>query len=91
MNRTREQKKRRAGRPGSLRTVHGGRAESGLMQFGDDWCGVFIRGDHACLLAAELQLPDLLALLLRAGEDAANVQRVKAWRDAKERPGAATG
>jgi hypothetical protein len=24
-----------------------GRAETGVMQFGDDWPGVFIRGDNA--------------------------------------------
>jgi hypothetical protein len=25
----------------------GDRAETGPMRFGDDWCGVFIRGDNA--------------------------------------------
>ena len=31
-----------------------GRAETGPMQFGDDWRGVFIRGDNACYLAMQL-------------------------------------
>lgn len=31
------------------------RAESGPMQFGDDWPGVFIRGDHALWLATKLE------------------------------------
>lgn len=40
-----------------------GRPETGVMQFGDDWPGVFIRGDHAFYFAISLkqvieQLPD---------------------------------
>ena len=29
--------------------LEGGRPETGPMQFGDDWPGVFIRGDNALL------------------------------------------
>lgn len=32
----------------------GGRVESGVVQFGDDWPGVFLRGDHACSYAFTL-------------------------------------
>lgn len=32
----------------------GERPESGPMQFGNDWPGVFIRGDHALFFAATL-------------------------------------
>lgn len=31
------------------------RVESGPTRFGDDWCGVFIRGDHAYYLAGLLR------------------------------------
>lgn len=31
------------------------RAETGPMQFGDDWCGVFIRGDNAAGFAIALE------------------------------------
>jgi hypothetical protein len=30
------------------------RPETGPMQFGDDWCGIFIRGDNAFLYANAL-------------------------------------
>lgn len=30
------------------------RVETGALQFGDDWPGVFIRGDNACMLASSL-------------------------------------
>ncbi len=30
------------------------RPETGAMQFGDDWCGVFIRGDNAYYYATAL-------------------------------------
>lgn len=32
-----------------------GRVETGLIQFNDDWPGVFIRGDHALAYAADLR------------------------------------
>lgn len=43
--------------------LEGGRPETGAMQFGDDWPGVFIRGDNAVHFAMHLQsaiadLPD---------------------------------
>jgi hypothetical protein len=41
------------------------RVETGAVQFGDDWPGLFVRGDHACHLGgciAEL-LPHLETLL----------------------------
>ena len=33
----------------------GERPETGPMQFGNDWPGVFIRGDHALAAAAHLE------------------------------------
>ena len=33
-----------------------GRPETGPMQFGDDWPGVFIRGDNALFLAQSVKL-----------------------------------
>lgn len=42
-----------------------GRPETGLMQFGDDWPGIFIRGDNAAYFAMCLQTH-----LERPGEDA---------------------
>lgn len=40
------------------------RPETGVMRFGDDWCGVFIRGDNA----------DLGTAALRASLEAGHVQ-----------------
>ncbi len=34
--------------------AHPGRVETGPVQFGDDWPGVFIRGDRAGWLALKL-------------------------------------
>lgn len=42
-----------------------GRPETGIMQFGTDWPGVFIRGDNAAYYAMALQTH-----LERPGEDA---------------------
>ena len=36
-------------------TAEGGRVETGPVQFGDDWPGIFIRGDNAFSYAMELQ------------------------------------
>jgi hypothetical protein len=36
------------------------RVETGPVQFGDDWPGVFIRGDHAFSLCAHLDGPEPL-------------------------------
>lgn len=38
-----------------LPAVEGGRVETGPVQFGDDWPGIFIRGDNAFGYAMELQ------------------------------------
>lgn len=35
--------------------VQGERVETGWLQFGDDWPGVFIRGDNALYLAEALK------------------------------------
>jgi len=32
------------------------RAETGSMQFGNDWRGVFIRGDYACYYATTIKI-----------------------------------
>lgn len=34
----------------------GRRVETGAVQFGDDWPGMFIRGDRACYLAMQIRL-----------------------------------
>lgn len=34
----------------------GKRPETGVMQFGDDWPGVFIRGDNAMMFSADLRM-----------------------------------
>lgn len=46
------------------------RAESGPMRFNDDWCGVFLRGDHAMVYAIwldglihKLEIIDPLAVM----------------------------
>lgn len=59
------------------------RAETGQMQFGDDWPGVFIRGDNALYYAMQLETalnaPELLskdggdAILYTALESLANL------------------
>lgn len=38
-----------------LPATEGGRVETGPVQFGDDWPGVFIRGDNAFAYAMALQ------------------------------------
>lgn len=38
-----------------LPVAEGGRVETGPVQFGDDWPGIFIRGDNAFGYAMELQ------------------------------------
>lgn len=38
-----------------LPAAEGGRVETGPVQFGDDWPGIFIRGDNAFGYAMELQ------------------------------------
>lgn len=38
-----------------LPAPEGGRVETGAVQFGDDWPGVFIRGDNAFRYAMALQ------------------------------------
>jgi hypothetical protein len=35
--------------------AHEPRVESGVLQFGDDWPGVFVRGDDALVFAAALR------------------------------------
>lgn len=32
------------------------RPETGPMKFGDDWCGVFIRGDNAAYFSMQIEL-----------------------------------
>ena len=39
-----------------------GRVESGPTKFGDDWCGVFIRGDEA--IGFSFQLKKLIEMVL---------------------------
>lgn len=39
-----------------LPEISGQRAECGPMQFGGDWPGVFLRGDHACWFAMVLKV-----------------------------------
>ena len=34
---------------------NGDRPETGPMQFGDDWPGLFMRGDNACMMGMSLQ------------------------------------
>lgn len=41
------------------------RPETGLMQFDDDWCGIFIRGDNA--LAYAMHIDNLLGQIERLG------------------------
>ena len=36
----------------------GKRVDTGAVQFGDDWPGLFIRGDRACYLAMQIRLLD---------------------------------
>lgn len=73
----------------------GNRPETGYVKFGRDWRGVFVRGDTAGRLAAELRregyrpdwsdraaetLPGLLALLEGSNEARpATVQRLRPW------------
>lgn len=46
-------------------TPDGRRPETGPMQFGDDWPGVFIRGDEALFSAFQIEM---LMKTLKAGE-----------------------
>jgi len=39
-----------------IQIMHTSRAETGPMSFGDDWPGVFIRGDNALMYATNLRL-----------------------------------
>jgi hypothetical protein len=48
------------------------RAESGTIQFGDDWPGLFLRGDDAFFYA---QLLDELLAALKEGREAGSVTR----------------
>ena len=45
------------------------RPETGPMRFGDDWCGVFVRGDAAVLYA---ELAKVLIEFLSDGNNPAN-------------------
>lgn len=50
----------------------GGRVETGPLRFGDDWCGIFIRGDDAAHKAmtigmAATHVPDPLASMVLVG------------------------
>ena len=57
------------------RNIMSNRAESGPMQFGDDWCGVFIRGDNAMyysmilksLLNGEITSSDIISKMVLQG------------------------
>ena len=49
-----------------------GRVETGAVKFGDDWAGLFIRGDNAISLRSRIQ--DLLEYL--PAEDVQNNHRV---------------
>lgn len=53
-----------------------GRPETGTMQFGDDWPGVFIRGDNAAHFAMALHTH-----LNRPGEDAFAEMTVRSLLD----------
>lgn len=44
------------------------RAETGRMQFGVDWPGIFIRGDQALGFAGALR--SIIALVRKPGDDA---------------------
>lgn len=47
----------------------GKRVENGPVQFGDDWPGIFLRGDHALFLAGNLHaLSEFLKTLDLEGE-----------------------
>lgn len=43
-----------------------GRIETGALQFGDDWPGIFIRGDNAMFMAGSLRSADPVILALAA-------------------------
>ena len=51
------------------------RVETGVVQFGDDWPGVFIRGDNAAALAMSLEQA-LLLLEMSALDPIDNVQLI---------------
>ena len=53
--------------------ANGGRAETAAMQFGDDWPGVFIRGDNACWYAQQL------SLLLKSNNEPHPITRETLW------------
>lgn len=50
------------------------RAETGLMKFGDDWCGVFIRGDNAMYYGQLIEL--VLERAVAAGDESDAIYRV---------------
>ena len=76
------------------------RAETGPMQFGDDWTGVFIRGDYAGPMAMYLQallegkaceiekfqLLGLVSVLANSNEfgDRVGLQKMKAFEEARK-------
>jgi hypothetical protein len=69
----------------------GGRVETGVVRFGDDWAGVFIRGDNSFFLATALcevlknpndcvyagQVQEFARLLLDSNENEALSTQVK--------------
>lgn len=42
------------------------RKETGVMQFGDDWPGIFMRGDNACMIGMYLAI---IADMIEAGKE----------------------
>lgn len=41
--------------PAQIEDGQPARVETGVVQFGDDWPGIFLRGDHALAFAMELR------------------------------------
>lgn len=69
------------------------RPENGSIKFGDDWAGVFIRGDNALMYAEYINDPKLLlempALghlrdILRSCANNTSAQNLKAWNECQK-------
>jgi hypothetical protein len=60
-----------------LRVVdHDLRAETGPLQFGEDWPGVFIRGDEAIALSSNINLARCGGMLPSSGPGAMLLQEI---------------
>ena len=53
------------------------RVETGVIQFGDDWPGYFLRGDDALRLAMTIT-----SVLESDGEDIISIEMLKSWGNA---------